>query len=312
MSIQFKGHEKIWFDGKIVDFDEAKIHVLSHVVHYGSSIFEGGRCYATPKGPGVFRLADHVERLFNGVKVYRMDQGENGLKFTKEDMANGILEVVRVNGFQSCYLRPIVFRGFGTLGVLPFGSPMHMVIAACEMGDYLEGAADGVEVQVSTWTRMAPNTFPAQVKSGANYMNSQLIKMEAVLNGVVEGIALDTYGYVCEGSGENIFIVRNGKLITPPVSASILMGITRDSILTLARDLGLEIIERQIAREELYMADEVFFTGSAAEVTPIVKIDKIQIGTGKPGEVAMALKTEFFKIINMETEDRHGWLTIVE
>ncbi len=312
MSIAFKGNEKVWFDGKIVDFKDATIHVLSHVVHYGSSIFEGGRCYETPKGPGIFRLDDHSKRILQGAKIYRMDYGENGIKYSMKEISDAIYEIIKINGFKSCYLRPVIFRGYKSLGVNPFDCPVHLVIAVCEMGDYLQGAANGVKVQVSTWTRMAPNTFPAMAKSGANYMNSQLIKMEAVLNGLIEGIALNSEGYVCEGSGENIFLVRDGKLVTPPIGASILGGITRDSIITLAKDFGYEIIERQIAREELYMADEIFFTGSAAEVTPIVEIDKIKIGNGKPGEITLKLKKEFFDIVECKKEDRHNWLTFVK
>lgn len=305
--INFKGTEKIWFDGTLVPFEEANIHVLAHVIHYGSSIFEGARCYDTPKGPGIFRLKDHTKRIYAGCKIYRMD-----IPFSKQEFEQGIKDVIKENNLSGAYLRPIVFRGYGGLGVNPAGCPIHLVIAACEMGDYLAGAANGVKVQVSTWTRMAPNTFPALAKSGANYMNSQLIKMEAIANGFVEGIALDVYGYVCEGSGENIFLVKDGKLHTPPVGASILAGITRDSIIKLAKDNGVEVIERRIAREELYMADEIFFTGSAAEVTPIVEIDRIQVGDGTPGEITQKLKKSFFDIINMEAEDNHGWLTIVK
>ncbi|MBN1755893.1 branched-chain amino acid transaminase [bacterium] len=304
--INFKGTEQIWFDGKMVPFEKAQVHVLSHVVHYGSSIFEGARCYDTPRGPAVFRLKDHSKRIYNGCKIYRIE-----VPFTKQQIDDAVVEVVKVNGFRSAYLRPIVFRGYGGLGVNPAGCPVHVVVAACEMGDYLAGAANGVKVQVSSWTRMAPNTFPAMAKSGANYMNSQLIKMEAIANGFVEGIALDAFGYVCEGSGENIFLVKDGKVFTPPVGASILVGITRDSIIKLIKESELELVERNIAREELYIADEVFFTGSAAEVTPIVEIDHIGIGEGKPGPVTMQLKEKFFAIINGESPDKWNWLTYV-
>ncbi|MBN2543948.1 branched-chain amino acid transaminase [bacterium] len=304
--INFRGDEKIWFDGKLIPFDEAKVHVLAHVIHYGSSIFEGARCYSTPKGPAIFRLEQHSKRIFNGCKIYRID-----IPFTEKDVEQAMIDVVRENGFQSAYLRPIIFRGYGGLGVNPAGCPTHVVVAGCEMGDYLAGAANGVNVQVSTWTRMAPNTFPAMAKSGANYMNSQLIKMEALGNGFVEGIALDVFGYVCEGSGENIFLVHDGKLYTPPMGASILVGITRDSIITLAKDNGLEVIERNIAREELYIADEVFFTGSAAEVTPIVTIDRIQVGKGKPGPITSLLKEKFFNIIEGRADDKWAWLTYI-
>ena len=308
--INFSGKEKIWFDGKIIPFEDATIHVLSHVVHYGSSIFEGARCYSTPKGHAIFRNQDHADRIFNGCKIYRME-----IPFTKEEFMQGCIDIIRANNFpkdSEIYMRPIVFRGYGGLGVNPAGCPIHLVIAVCQMGDYLQGAEAGVKVQVSTWNRMAPNTFPALAKSGANYMNSQLIKMEAIENGFVEGIALDVFGYVCEGSGENIFLVMNGKIYTPPLGASILGGITRDSVITIAKDIGYKVNERAIAREELYLADEVFFTGSAAEITPIVEIDHIKIADGKPGKITLELKERFFDIVKGKVEDTHGWLTFVE
>ena len=312
MSITFKGTEKIWMDGKLVNFEDAKIHVLSHVVHYGTSIFEGIRAYETPKGTAIFRLKDHVNRLFQGIKIYRMDYGEKGFKYTKEEVIKAIKETVKANNFKSCYIRPIVYRGYGTLGVSPFEAPVHMAVAACQLGYYLEGADKGVRVMVSSWRRMAPDTLPALAKAGSNYMNSQLVKMEALLNGYIEGIALDYHGYVSEGSGENLFVVRNGTLITTPLSGSILEGITRDTIIKLAKDEGIPVVERFIAREELYIADELFFTGTAAEITPIIEVDKIKIGSGKPGEITLLLKQRFFEIINLKRPDRYGWLDFLE
>jgi branched-chain amino acid aminotransferase len=305
----FPGCKKIWMNGKLVPFEDAKIHVLSHVVHYGSSVFEGDRCYKTPKGPMAFRLMDHIERLFNSAKIYRME-----IPYKKEEIFNACIETVKENGLEDCYIRPVVYRGFESLGVDPGKCPIDVAIAVWDWGKYLgpEALEKGVDVKVSSWNRMAPNTFPWLAKCGANYMNSQLIKLEAKMDGYVEGIALDTFGMVSEGSGENIFLVYKGKILTPPLSVSVLPGITRDSVICLAKDLGLEVIEMGIPREMLYIADEVFFTGSAAEITPIRSIDKIQVGEGKAGPITRNLQKAFFDIIEMKKEDKWGWLTPVK
>lgn len=300
--------EVIWFNGRFVPWGEARIHVLSHVVSYGSSVFEGIRAYATSRGPAVFRLQAHVRRLYDSARIYRME-----IPFPAEELARAICETVRVNRLSSAYIRPIVFRGYGELGVNPLGCPVEVVVAAFEWGRYLgpEALEKGVDVRISSWARMAPNTFPAMAKAGANYMNAQLIKMEALHEGYEEGIALDVFGHLSEGSGENIFLVRDGVLYTPPLSASILPGITRDSVITLARELGLTVIEHTLPREFLYIADEAFFTGTAAEITPIRSVDGIVIGSGGRGPVTARLQEAFFAIVEGRTEDRHGWLTPV-
>lgn len=296
--------EYIWFNGELVDWDNATIHVLSHVVHYGSCVFEGVRCYQTPRGPAIFRLRDHTRRLFNSAKIYRMT-----IPYTEEQINAACHEVIRANK-GGTYLRPIVFRGYGELKVDPRGCPIDVAIAAMNWGKYLGDAAleQGVDVGVSSWTRIAPNTLPTMAKAAANYMNSQLIKLEAAQHGYAEGIALDTDGYVSEGSGENIFLVRGNTLITPPLNSSVLPGITRDCVITLARDLGLAVAEERIPREALYLADELFFTGTAAEITPIRSVDGVQIGVGKRGDTTARLQTAFFNVISGETEDRWGWL----
>ncbi len=300
--------EKIWFNGEFVNWDDAKIHVLSHVVHYGSSVFEGMRCYDTGKGPACFRLADHVNRLYDSAKIYRMP-----ILYTKEEMTEAILETIRVNELKACYVRPIAFRGYGELGVDPTPCPVDVVVAVWEWGTYLgpEALEKGVSVRFSSWNRLAPNTMPSLAKAGANYMNFQLIRMEAQTDGYAEGIALDTQGYVSEGGGENVFMVRNGRIYTPDTGSSILPGITRHSVIVLARDLGYLVTQRPILRESLYIADEVFFTGSAAEISPISHIDTIEIGDGKRGPVTEALQEAFFSIMQGKAEDRHGWLTYV-
>ncbi|MGA1794913.1 MAG: branched-chain amino acid transaminase [bacterium] len=300
--------DTIWFNGQFVNWDDAKIHVLSHVIHYGSSIFEGMRCYTTKKGPACFRLKDHINRLFDSAKIYRMT-----IPYSREELSEAILETIRTNNMQSCYIRPIVFRGYGEMGVNPLKCPVDTVIAVWEWGAYLgqQGLEKGVSVRFSSWNRLAPNTMPAIAKAGANYMNSQLIKMEANADGYMEGIGLDTMGYVSEGGGENIFMVKNGKIYTPSTGSSILPGITRHSVIVLARELGYSVNARSIPREAFYIADEVFFTGSAAEVTPIAQIDHIEIGTGTRGPVTKALQDAFFGITSGEAEDRHGWLTLV-
>src|SRR5216684_3815756 len=298
--------DKIWHNGNLIRWEDATIHVMAHVVHYGSSVFEGVRCYAPPSGPAIFRADEHMQRLLDSAKVYRMD-----VPFTKQELVSAMVELVSNNGVWPCYVRPIVLRGYGDAGVTPVNCPVEVYIANYPWGKYLTQDDSGVDVCVSSWTRIAPNTLPAMAKSGANYMNSQLIKMEAIVNGYAEGIALDVNGYVSEGSGENLFVVRNGVLHTAPLGNSVLPGITRDSVLQIARDLGIKIVEQQIPRESLYIADEVFFTGTAAEITPIRSVDKITVGTGLMGPVTKALQTEFYGIVRGEKADRYDWLTQV-
>ena len=300
--------EHIWHNGRFIRWEEATIHVLSHVVSYGSSVFEGIRCYDTPAGPAVFRMPEHIRRMQDSAKIYRMEIG-----YTHEQLADAMQELVRVNQMESCYIRPIAIRAYGDIGVNPLHNPVDVYLACWVWGKYLgeEALANGVDVCVSSWKRIAPNTLPALAKAGANYMNSQLIKMEAITNGYSEGIALDEAGYVSEGSGENIFLVRDGRIHTPPLGASVLPGITRDSVLKLAGDLGIPLVETIVPREMLYIADEVFFSGTAAEITPIRSIDRIPIGTGKRGPVTERLQKEFFGIISGSAPDRYGWLSPV-
>jgi len=304
----FKENGKVWMNGRLVPWKGANIHIASHVIHYGSSLFEGFRAYETPRGTAVFRLDAHLKRLYNSCKMYRME-----VPYTMEEFSRAVIETIRANGYKSCYIRPIIYRGYNTLGVDPFPNPVDCAILVWEWGKYLgdEALENGVDVKVSTWWRIAPNTFPALAKSGANYMNSQLIKMEALLDGYAEGIALNIRGHISEGSGENIFLVQNGAIYTPPLSSSVLPGITRDSVITLIREMGLRLIEETIPREMLYIAEEVFFTGSAAEITPIRSIDKITIGTGKRGPVVKKLQEAFFSYIKGEREDTFNWLTFV-
>ena len=300
--------EKIWYNGRLIPWDDAKLHVLSHVVSYGSSVFEGIRCYETERGPAVFRVKEHAQRLLDSAKIYRMD-----VPFTLEQLTGAMLEVIRENHLESCYLRPIVLRGYGDMGVLAKSNPIDTYIAAFPWGKYLgeEALSGGVDVCVSSWNRIAPNTLPALAKAGANYMNSQLIRMEAAANGYAEGIALDEAGYVSEGSGENIFLVRNGKIVTPPLGASVLPGITRDTVVQIAQQLQIPLVETIIPREMLYIADEVFFTGTAAEVTPIRSVDRITVGTGRRGPVTEQIQRRFFEIVKGEAEDQFEWLTYV-
>ncbi|HIC70231.1 MAG TPA: branched-chain amino acid transaminase [Candidatus Latescibacteria bacterium] len=300
--------EKIWFNGELVAWDEAKIHVLSHVIHYGSSVFEGIRCYETKKGPAVFRLEDHVRRLFDSAKIYRME-----IPYTPDELSQAIVSTIRVNDLKACYIRPVVYRGYGSLGVDPMPCPVDVVIAVWQWGDYLGEKAleKGVSVCTSSWNRVAPNTIPFLAKAGGNYLNSQLVRIEANMNGYDEGIVLGSDGLVSEGSGENIFAIRNDSIYTPASHYSILPGITRHTAITLLRDLEMRVEQRGIPREFLYIADEVFFTGTAAEITPIRAIDHIPIGEGKRGPITTKLQELFFQITNAETEDRHGWLTFV-
>lgn len=303
-----KATERIWHNGKLIAWDDAKIHVVSHVVSYGSGVFEGIRCYQTPQGPAIFRLREHMQRLLNSAYIYRMPIG-----FSLDQLCNAACEVVRANKMGACYVKPLVFRGYGEVGVNPFPCPVEVYVACWEWGAYLGADAieKGVDVCVSSWTRMAPNTLPAMAKSSANYMNSQLIRMEAMVNGYVEGIALDVNGNVSEGSGENIFAVQNGALVTPPLSNSVLPGITRDAVITIARDLDIPVREMVIPRELLYIADEVFFVGTATEVTPVRSIDKIKVGNGARGPLTKRIQDEFFALTSGRKPDRHAWLTPV-
>src|SRR3982751_6485563 len=297
---------KVWKNGEFIDWDEARIHVMSHVVNYGSSVFEGVRCYNTTKGPAVFRLTEHMQRLQNSAKIYRMDT-----KFDRQTFCDATVELIGDSGLDECYIRPLIVRGLDeskpSFGVNPFGSPVDAYIAIWQWGKYLgeEAIENGIDVCVSSWTRITSNSMPAMAKAGANYMNSQLIKMEAILGGFSEGIALDDRGMVSEGSGENIFLVNNGKLYTPPLGASVLPGITRDSVIKIAQNMGIEVVETSVQRAALYLSDEVFLTGTAAEITPIRSIDKITVGKGKRGEITDKLQDEFFKVILAEKPAPH-------
>jgi branched-chain amino acid aminotransferase len=302
------GTGKIWMNGALVDWKDATIHIGSHVIHYGSGVFEGARCYDTPKGSACFRLDTHIRRLYDSAKIYRMEP-ETG----QETIHEAVLDTIRSNEYKACYIRPLVYRGYDSLGVNPFNCPIEIAILIWEWGTYLgqDALHDGVDVQISSWGRGAPNRFPSIAKSTANYANSQLIKMESLVNGYAEAIALDPSGYLSEGSGQNLFLVRDGVLKTPPLGNSILPGITRDVVITLAGELGLEVREEVLPREAIYVADEAFFTGTAVELTPIRSVDKITVGQGVRGPITAALQQRFFDVINGETPDRHGWLTYV-
>jgi branched-chain amino acid aminotransferase len=298
----------IWFDGRLVPWEEAQVHVTAHALHYGSSVFEGIRAYATPRGPAVFCLREHLARLYASCKIFRMD-----LPYSPEDLAKAVLETVRANGHAACYIRPLVFRGAGSLGVDPRACPVHTVLITFEWGSYLgEGVLEkGVDVAVSSWRRAAPDTAATMAKIGGQYVNSQFMVVEAREGGFTEAIALDAYGYLSEGSGENLFVVKDGVVYTPPLAAAILPGITRRCVLQLARDLGIPVQEQPLLREALYVADEAFFTGTAAEITPIRSVDRIPVGDGRPGPITKRLQEEFFGITSGRLEDRHGWLTPV-
>ena len=304
----FPGTGKIWMNGKLVAWKDATIHIASHVIHYGSGVFEGARCYGTPKGSACFRLDAHMRRLQHSAKIYRMEY-----PLDLDGWMNAVLETIRANQMKACYIRPLLYRGYDTLGVNPLSNPVDAAILLWEWGAYLgkEALEQGVDVKISSWARMAPNTLPAMAKSTANYANSALIKMEALADGYSEGLVLDVSGHVSEGSGQNVFVVRDGIIYTPPLGSSILGGITRDSIITLARDLGFTLIESVLPRESLYIADEVFFAGTAAEVTPVRSLDKIAIGSGHRGPITEALQRAFFDVINGEVPDSRGWLTYV-
>jgi branched-chain amino acid aminotransferase len=305
----FPGTGTIWMNGTLVDWADATIHVASHVVHYGSGVFEGARCYDTARGPACFRLDAHVRRLLDSARIYRMLP-----EYDQPALEEAVRETIRANSFRACYIRPLIYRGYNSLGVSPFPCPIDTAIIVWEWGAYFSSEAleEGLDVKVSTWTRMAPNTLPAMAKSTANYANSQLIKMEAAAEGYAEGIALDSEGNISEASGQNIFLVRDGVIHTPPIGSSVLGGITRDSVITVAREAGFEVREQVLPREMLYLADEVFFTGTAAEVTPVRSVDRIPVGRGRRGPVTAALQERFFQIVRGEASDPHGWLQFVD
>ena len=302
-------YEKVWHNGKFIPWEQATIHVASHVISYASCLFEGIRCYETPQGPAIFRLKDHTERLIDSCKIYRME-----LEYSRVHLQQAMIELVRLNKARHCYIRPLALRGYGEVGVNPLRNPIEVYLLAWRWGKYLgdEALKKGVDVCVSSWQRIAPNTLPAMGKASANYMNAQLIQMEAQVNGYVEGIALDTSGHVSEGSGENIFVIRDGKIFTPPLGSSILPGVTRDTVITLARELGYTLVEQMIAREMLYIADEIFFTGTAAEITPIRSVDRIVVGGGEPGPISRRLQEKFLAIVEGRAEDKYGWLTLCD
>ena len=299
--------DKIWMNGTLVNWDDAKVHVLTHAMHYGSSWFEGIRCYETKRGSAIFRLQDHLRRLYDSCKMYRAE-----IPYTMDQFVAAVKDTIRVNKMKSCYIRPLAYRGYGDVGVFPLGCPVDVMIAVWDWGVYLGADAleQGIDVCVSSWNRPAPNTLPTMAKSGGNYLNSQLIKMEAILDGYSEGIALDTSGYISEGSGENIFIIRDNTIYTPPLVSAILPGITRLSILKLAEDAGFKVVEGLIPREILSVADEIFFTGTAAEITPIRSVDKIKVGIGKPGPVTKKLQEAFFDVV-LNGNDKYRWLDFV-
>ncbi|HEY4047103.1 MAG TPA: branched-chain amino acid transaminase [Acidobacteriaceae bacterium] len=297
---------RIWHNGNLIPWEKAQIHVMSHVVHYGSSVFEGIRCYGQPQGAAIFRLPEHMQRMIDSAKIYRMP-----LPYSLDQLSNAVIDLVESNAVAPCYIRPIALRGYGEIGVNPKGTPTEVYIANYSWGKYVAGEG-GADVCISSWNRMAPNTVPSLAKAGGNYLNSQLIRMEADVNGYSEGIALDVFGNLSEGSGENLFIVRNGVLFTSPLANSVLSGITRDSVLMLARHFGIPVIEEAMPRELLYIADEVFFTGTAAEVTPIRSVDRILIGDGSVGPITRQLADEFMGIANGLRTDRFNWLTPVK
>jgi branched-chain amino acid aminotransferase len=304
----FPGTGKIWMNGSLVEWNDAKIHIGSHIVHYGSGVFEGARCYDTLGGPACFRLDAHIRRLFDSARIYRMD-----VPYEQQAISDAILDLIQVNKFRACYIRPLIYRGYDSLGVNPLPCPVDVAIMLWEWGAYFtkEAIEEGLDVKISTWARNAPNTTPAMAKSVANYANAQLIKMEAIAEGYAEGIALDTYGNLSEGSGQNIFIVREGVIYTPPVGNSVLWGITRDSVITIAHDLGFDVREETLPRETLYIADEVFFVGTAVEVTPIRSVDRITVGRGRRGPVTEAIQQRFFQIVKGDAPDTHGWLQFI-
>jgi branched-chain amino acid aminotransferase len=301
----FPGTGKIWMNGNLVDWKDATIHVASHVVHYGSAVFEGARCYETARGPACFRLDAHMRRLIDSARIYRMEPS-----YDQQTLTDAVVDLIKVNKFNACYIRPLIYRGYDSLGVNPQPCPIDVAIMLWEWGAYFtqEALELGLDVKVSTWARNAPNTTPAMAKSVANYANAQLIKMEAIAEGYDEGIALDISGNVSEASGANIFVIRDGLIFTPPIGNSVLAGITRDSVVTLAREMGFEVREQTIPREMLYIADELFFCGTAVEVTPIRSVDRVTIGRGRRGPITQALQERFYQVVTGQAEDKWGWL----
>ncbi len=299
--------EYIWMNGKLTKWEDAKIHILSHVVHYGSGWFEGIRCYNTNRGSAIFRLDAHLRRLYDSVKIYRAE-----IPYGAEQLSDAVKETIRANNLKACYIRPLVYRGYGEVGVNPLGCPVDVAIAVWEWGAYLgdEALEKGIDTCVTSWQRFAPNTAPTMAKATGSYLNSQLIKLEALAGGYVEGIALDSFGNVSEGSGENIFLVRDNTIFTPPISAALLPGVTRSSVMMLARDLDYQLVEMNIPREMLFTVDEVFLTGTAAEITPVRSVDRIQVGNGKPGLVTRAIQSAFFDVVK-NGNDPHDWLSFV-
>lgn len=300
--------EFIWHDGEFVRWQDATVHVLSHSMQFGSSAFEGIRCYSTPRGPAIFRLEDHLERLVTSCRIYRMD-----LAYSVDELVAACCELVDRNKLDACYLRPMVVRGYGAAGMVPFDSPIEVYLPCWPWGAYLgEGALEnGVDACVSSWHRMAPNTIPAMAKIAGNYLSGQLIKMEALANGFAEAIALSPDGMISEGSGQNTFLVADGTIFTPPVNGTLLSGITRASILTLARDAGIPVVEQPLPREMLYACDEIFLTGTASEVTPVRSVDRIKVGSGRVGPITQQLQQKFLDLVRGVGEDRYGWLTYV-
>jgi branched-chain amino acid aminotransferase len=309
MSSQIPQTEWIWKDGEWIRWEDATVHVLSHSIQFGSSLFEGIRCYSTPRGPAIFRLADHLRRLYDSCRIYRMELG-----YTADKLTEGCVELIQRNGLQSCYLRPMVLRGYGAIGMVPTASPIETYLICWPWGPYLgeDALEQGVDVCVSSWQRVAPNTVPTLAKVAGNYLSSQLAKMEALANGYTEAISLGPDGLVSEGTGQNVFVVRGGVLITPAVNGTLLPGITRDSVLSIARDLGIAVREQPVPRDLLYTADELFFTGTAAEVTPIRSVDRIVVGTGRMGPITRTLQERFMDLVHGRVPDPYGWLTLAE
>jgi branched-chain amino acid aminotransferase len=301
--------ELIWHNGELVAWEDAKVHVLTHGLHYGTGVFEGIRCYETAHGPAIFRHLDHLERLERSAKLYYME-----IPYTIEQLRAATHELIARNGLASCYIRPIVFRGYGQMGLNPLDAPVDVSIAVWPWGAYLgeDGIRDGVRAKVSSWERISSRSLIPQAKASGQYLNSVLAKIESVKAGYDEAILLDEHGHVCEGSGENIYTVRDGVILTPPITASILDGISRRSVLTLARELGYEVLERDIARAELYLADEVFLTGTAAELVPVREIDDHAIGSGRPGAVTRALQEAFQDALHGRSDRHLEWLDVVE
>ena len=297
--------EWIWRDGEFIPWQDANVHVLSHSMQFGSSVFEGIRCYATPRGPAIFRLEDHLQRMMNSCKIYRMD-----VPYSVDEIVAATCELVEKNGLDSCYVRPMVLRGYGAAGMVPFDSPVEVFIPCWPWGSYLGDHAmeNGADACVSSWSRMAPNTTPSMAKVAGNYLGGQLIKMEALANGYDEAIALGPDGMISEGSGQNVFVVQKGVIFTTPANGTLLPGITRDSIMTLARDAGMDVHEQPLQRDVLYTADEIFLTGTASEVTPVRSVDKIKVGIGRTGEVTKVLQRTFMDLVQGRSEDRHNWL----